>query len=236
MKMKRILNRRKSLKDNTKGQVFLVCTVIIIIYMLSFISIVYELNQSQYNRTSDINEFTAAYNNFKTETDLFIISLIANYTQPGSIITTRAIAGQIIQNWLDFAELQMLQKGYVAVFEIDPYISPAIPVDLITANGQIGFRGNIDVYMESNYMSIDVRFSYSLDYTLSYVNTATTALIQFTQETVYGDNLIGYAEVTVNAGATTAFYNGTYLYGAPLVGGDTVVGTTPEQIIVTLTI
>jgi len=234
--LKAILNRRKSLKDNTNGQIFLVCTVIIIIYMLSFISIIYELNQSEYNRTSDISEFTATYNNFKTETDLFITSLLANYTQLGSIITTNATAGQIIQNWLDFAEQQMLQKGYVAVFEIDQYISPAIPVELVTANGRIGFRGDIDVYMESNYMSIDVQFSYNWNYTISYVNTATTALIQFNHQTVYSEILIGYAEVTVNAGATVDLYNGSYLFGAPLVGGDTVVGTTTDQIIVTLVV
>ncbi|MBN1331135.1 MAG: hypothetical protein JXA54_16810 [Candidatus Heimdallarchaeota archaeon] len=234
--MKAILNKRKSLKDNTKGQVFLVCTVIIIIYMLSFISIVYELNQNQYNRTSDINKFTASYNNFKTETDSFITSLIANYTQPGSIIVTNATAGQIIQNWLDFAEEQMIQKGYVAIFEINQYISPAIPVELVTTNGRIGFRGNIDVYMKSNYMSIDVQFSYNCNFTLSYVNTATSALIQFTHQTVYSENFIGYAEVTVNAGLTINLYNGTYLFGAPLVSGDTVVGTTENQIIVNLDI
>jgi hypothetical protein len=226
------LLKKKLLKDR-KGQIFLVCTVIITIYMLSFINIVYELNVTQYTEINAIEEFEDVYQNFRTETNNYIISLLANFSQPGSIITTNAIAGQLLQDWLDFAELQMFSKGYIAIFEIDEIIPITLPVELVNANGRLGFRGDIDVYLESSYMSIDTQFSYNMNYTLAYVNTATNALIEFSLQTLTGIEYIGYATVTVNAGATTSYYNGTYLAGAPLVGGDTIEATTEEQIIVT---
>jgi len=128
----------------------------------------------------------------------------------------------------------MIQKGFVAVFELDEIVPVVLPVELVTSNGRIGFRGDIDVYMECNYMSIEVQWKYNFNYTLTYVNTATTALIEFSCQTIYSVNLLGYAQVTVDGGPTTNFYNGTYLYGTPLTGGETIQATSTEQIIVTL--
>lgn len=201
--------------------------------MLSFISIVYELNVTQYSETNAVEEFENAYQNFRTETNNFVFSLLANFSQPTSVITSDAIAGQLLQDWLDFAELQMIGKGYIAIFEIDEIIPITTPVELVNVNGRLGFRGTVDVYMESSYMSIDTQFNYNINYTLSYVNTATNALIEFSFQTLTGTEYIGYATVTVNAGATTNYYNGTYLAAAPLVGGDTILAITDEQIIVT---
>jgi hypothetical protein len=228
--MKSIL--KKNLKDK-KGQIFLVCTVIITIYLLSFINIIYELNVNQYTEATAVEEFEAAYQNLRTETNDYVVSLLANYTQPGSIITTNAIAGQLLQNWLDFAELQMISRGYIAIFEINEIIPITTPVELVTANGFAGFRGVIDVYMECNYLSIETQFSYDFNYTISYVNTATNALIEYAYRSLYGLEYLGYATVTVNAAPTTSYNNGTYLAAAPLVGGDVIVGTTTDQIIVT---
>ncbi|NHJ40391.1 MAG: hypothetical protein FK731_10200 [Asgard group archaeon] len=229
--MKSILNK-KTFKDK-KGQIFLVCTIIIAIYMLSFISIIYELNVAQYSETNAVKEFENSFQNFRTETNNFVISLLANFSQPASIITSDAIAGQLLQDWLNFAELQMISKGYIAIFDIDEIIPITTPVELVNVNGRLGFRGTIDVYLECSYMSIDTQFNYNMNYTLSYVNTATNALIEFSLQTLTGIEYLGYATVTVNAGATTNYYNGTYLASAPLVGGDTIQATTTEQIIVT---
>ncbi|NHJ48057.1 MAG: hypothetical protein FK733_09740 [Asgard group archaeon] len=228
--MKSIL--KKNWKDR-KGQIFLVCTVIITIYLLSFINIIYELNVNQYTETTTVEEFEAAYQNFKTETNGYVTSLLANYTQPGSIIATNATAGQLLQSWLDFAELQMISRGYIAIFEINEIIPTTVPVELVSSNGFVGFRGLIDIYMECNYLSIDTQFSYDMNYTLSYVNTATNALIEFSFGSLSGIEYLGYATVTVNAAPTTSYNNGTYLAAAPLVGGDVIEATTADQIIVT---
>jgi hypothetical protein len=228
--MKKLL---KTNLKNKKGQIFLVCTVIITIFLLSFMNIIYELNVNQYTQQNAVKEFEANYQNFRSETNDFVISLMANFSQPGSIIVSDVIAGQLLQNWLDFAELQMISRGYIAIFEINEIIPTVQPVELVNVNGRIGFLGLIDVYMESSYMTIDTQFSYNINYTLSYVNTATNALIEFTLETLTGIEYLGYATVTVNAGPTTSFNNGTYLASAPLVGGDTIEATTVDQLIVT---
>jgi hypothetical protein len=191
---------------------------------------------NQYTETTATEEFEASYQNFRTETNDFVISLIANYTQPGSYITTNAIAGQLLQNWLDFSELQMVSRGYIAIFEINEIVPITTPVELVTANGFVGFRGYIDVYMECNYLSIDTQFVYEMNYTLTYVNTASNALIEFAFRSLYGLEYLGYATVTVNAAPTLNYNNGTYLAAAPLVGGDVVEATTQDQIIVTLVV
>lgn len=227
---------KQFLKDNKKGQIFLVCTVIMTIYMLSFINIVYELNRTQYTEEIAVNEFQATFDNFRTETDEYVISMLANFSQPATIIDSNATAGTILQSWLDFAEIQMLSKGYIAVFEIDELIPAVLPIELVSTNGRMSFRGDIDVYMECNYMSIVTQLSYSVNYTLVYTNTATNAIIDFYYETVFGINYLGYSQVTVNAAATTDLYNGTYIYSAPLAPGDIVVGVSAEQVIVTLTV
>jgi hypothetical protein len=227
---------KRFLKDNRKGQIFLVCAVIMTIYMLSFINIVYELNRTQYTEELEINEFQAAFDNFRTETDAYVITMLANFSQPATIIDSDTTAGLILQDWLDFAAVQMLAKGYIAVFEIDELIPGVQPVELINVNGVVSFRGDIDVYMECNYMSIVTQLSYDISYTLTYTNTATNAIIDFYVDTTLEINYLGYAQVTVNAGPTVDLFNGTYIYSAPLVGGDVVVGISPEQVIVTLTV
>lgn len=206
------------------------------IYMLSFINIVYELNRTQYTEELEINEFQATFDNFRSETNAYVISMLANFSQPATIIDSNTTAGIILQSWLDFAEVQMLGKGYIAVFEIDELIPAVLPVELVSTNGRMSFRGDIDVYMECNYMSIVTQLSYSVNYTLAYTNTATNAIIDFYYETAFGITYIGYSQVTVNAAATTDLYNGTYIYTAPLAPGDIVIGVSVEQVIVTLTV
>ncbi|NHJ84146.1 MAG: hypothetical protein FK734_01705 [Asgard group archaeon] len=223
----------KKLKQNKRAQIFLVCTVIMTIYMLSFVNIVYELNVQQYNKTIETDEFEAAFDNLRTETNDFIISMMANFSQPTTIITSNIIAGQILQNWLDFAQQQIVSKGYVAVLEIDDIIPTTLPVELLNQNGRIAFTGTIDVYMECNYMTIDTQFNYEIEYLVSYTNTATEAIIDVYYNSLVGSSYIGYAIVTVNAASTTSYYNGSYIYPAPLVGGDTIQCTTPEQILIT---
>ncbi|MGC9778273.1 MAG: hypothetical protein HZR80_03435 [Candidatus Heimdallarchaeota archaeon] len=220
------------LKGKRKGQIFLVCTVIMIIYMLSFVNIIYELNKTQYTKAIDTQEFQAAYENFKTETNNFVIAMLANYSLITTVIDSNATAGTILQNWLDFAEMQMISKGYVAVFEIDEIVPVILPILLANVNGRLTFIGDVDVYMESNYMTIDTQFSFNLNYTISYVNTAINAIIEFSSQSLLGISYIGYAQVTINGLPTTNLNNGTYIYSAPLAPGDIIQGVTAEQIIV----
>lgn len=227
---------KQFMKDKKRGQIFLVCAVIMTIYMLSFINIVYELNRTQYTEGLEIEEFQATFDNFRTETNAYVISMLANFSQPATIIDSNTTAGLILQDWLDFAEVQMLSKGYIAVFEIDELIPAVLPVELVSINGHMSFRGDIDVYMECNYMSIVTQLSYNIDYTLTYTNTATNVIIDFYYDTVFGITYLGYSQVTVNAAATTDLYNGTYLYTAPLAPGDVVIGVSAEQVIVTLNV
>ena len=227
---------KQFMKDNKRGQIFLVCAIIMTIYMLSFINIVYELNRTQYTEGLEIEEFQATFDNFRTETNTYVISMLANFSQPATIIDSNITAGLILQDWLDFAEVQMLSKGYIAVFEIDELIPAVLPVELVSANGRMSFRGDIDVFMECNYMSIETQLSYNINYTLVYTNTATNAIIDFYYETVYGITYLGYSQVTVNAAATADLYNGTYIYSAPLVPGDVVLGVSAEEVLVTLNV
>ncbi|MCK5299222.1 MAG: hypothetical protein KAJ76_09965, partial [Candidatus Heimdallarchaeota archaeon] len=127
---------KQFMKDNKRGQIFLVCAVIMTIYMLSFINIVYELNRTQYTEGLEIEEFQSAFDNFRTETNDYVISMLANFSQPATIIDSNTTAGLILQDWLDFAEVQMLGKGYIAVFEIDELIPAVLPVELVSTNGR----------------------------------------------------------------------------------------------------
>jgi len=225
------LNQFKRLTKEKKGQIFLVCTVIIIIYMLSFIGIVYELNVRQYTKTIETQNFEAAFENFQTESTQFVHSLMANYSQPLTIIVSNATAIQLMTDWLTFAEQQFSLRGYTAVLEIDQTV---VPFQLVKANGFIGFQGRIAVYVSCSYETIDTQFTYEVNYTLSYVNQPTYALIELSYQSSEGISLIGFADITVNGAPTTNYYNGTYYYSAPLVATDTVQAITDDQIIVTL--
>jgi len=220
----------KKLLKEKKGEIFLVCTIIIIIYMLSFIGILYELNVKQYNKTIEVQDFEAAFSNFQTETNNFVKSLLANYSQPLTIIVSNATAVQLMTNWLTFAEQQLALRGYTAVFAVEQTVEPFL---LRKANGFIGLQGRISVYLSCTYETIDTQFRYNINYTLSFTNQPTYALIELMGHSTSGDFYIGYAEVTVNGGATTSYYNGTYYYSAPLVATDTIQAITNEQIIVT---
>jgi hypothetical protein len=226
----------QQLKSNKRGQIFLVCTVVMIIYMLSFINILYELNLNQFTQSADTAEFEATFDNFRVETDQIIKGLLANYSQPGSVITTNSTAAQILDEWLTFSEKQVLKHGYIGIFEIDEIIPVSLPIELVKANGYLSIRCNIDVYMECSYSSIEIQLQYFYYYALEYTNTATNALIDFYYNDTTITNYIGYAEVTVNALPTTSLFNGTYIHSAPLVATDTIEGITQEQIIVSLTI
>lgn len=228
--MKRINNSfLHQLKDNKSGQIFLVCTVIITIYMLSFITIVYELNVNQYSRNTEIAEFQSSYENFRTETEGFMKGMIANYSSIVTVIDSDATATQYLQNWLDFSERQLLEKGYFAVFQINS-------LSLAKADGFISLDVDFDLYMECNYMTIDTNLPYSYLYTVSYTNTATTAIVSFSYDFNTVTNNIGYATVTINGAPTTNLYNGSYIYGTPLVAGDVILAITEDQIEVTLTV
>jgi len=231
-----LLNLKKNLRKNNKAQIFLICTIIITIYMLSFITIIYELNVTQYSRTTELNEFQATYDNFKTETNAFMNGMLANYSQIATVIDSNITAGTILQNWLDFAESQILTKGYFAVLEINEIVPVTLPIEVVKGNGFISIRANIDIYLECNYLSIDTELQYDNRYTIEYTNTATTTIINFYYETNYGTNYIGYADVTINGSAATNYYNGTYIYNTPVVATDVIQGITPEQIIVSLTV
>ncbi|MFW9923055.1 MAG: hypothetical protein ACFFDW_07170 [Candidatus Thorarchaeota archaeon] len=221
---------------NKRGQVFLVCTVIIIIYMLSFITIVYELNLTQFSKNTEIKDFQSSYENFKTETSNFMKSMLANYSQITTIIDSNATAGQLLEDWLNFAEQQMFAKGYFAVFEINEIIPITTPIELVKGNGFLSITANIDVYLECNYLSIDVELQNYFRYELSYTNTATTAEINFYYVTLLNTIYMGYSQVTVNSLATLNLNNGTYIYSSPLVATDVVEGITSDQIIVTLVV
>ncbi|NHJ31987.1 MAG: hypothetical protein FK732_03910 [Asgard group archaeon] len=227
---------KQFMRDNKKGQIFLVCAVIMTIYMLSFINIVFELNRTQYTEGIEIREFQATFDNFRTETNDFVVNMLANFSQPATIIDSNITAGIILQNWLDFSEVQMLGKGYIAVFDIDEIIPGVLPVELVSANGRMSFRGDIDVFMECNYMSIVTQLSFNFSYSLTYTNTATNAIIDFYYETVLGITYLGYSQVTVNAAPTIDLFNGTYIHSAPLAPADIVVGTSADQVIVTLNV
>ncbi|MCK5046373.1 MAG: hypothetical protein KAS22_07325, partial [Candidatus Heimdallarchaeota archaeon] len=90
---------KQFMKDNKRGQIFLVCAVIMTIYMLSFINIVYELNRTQYTEGLEIEEFQSAFDNFRTETNDYVISMLANFSQPATIIDSNTTAGLILQDW-----------------------------------------------------------------------------------------------------------------------------------------
>jgi len=115
--MKHNMNKKKSflakLQSSKKGQIFLVCTVIIIIYLLSFISIVFELNKNQYSQNVEINDIINAYENFKIETQDFMLGMLANYSLPATLIDSNVTAASFLQDWLDFAERQMIARGYI---------------------------------------------------------------------------------------------------------------------------
>ncbi|MHA1244828.1 MAG: hypothetical protein ACTSP7_09695, partial [Candidatus Heimdallarchaeota archaeon] len=66
-----------------------------------------------------------------------------------------------------------------------------------------------------------------------YLNTATNGYITLSYQDASSQNYVGYAEVTVNGGATINLYNGTYIYSAPLAPCDVIQCITAEQIIVT---
>ena len=155
--------------------------------------------------------------------------MIANYSSPVTVIDSDATATQYLQNWLDFSERQLLEKGYFAVFEINS-------LSLTKADGLISLDVDFDIYLECNYMTIDSNLPYSYLYTLSYTNTATTAIVSFSYDFNAITNNIGYATVTINGAPTTNLYNGSYIYSSPLVGGDVVLAITEDQIEVTLTV
>lgn len=232
--MDALLNFKKNLNKRKKAQIFLVCTIIITIYMLSFITIVYELNVNQYSRTTELTEFQATYDNLKTETDAFIKGLLANYTLPTSVIADEIDAGAVLQTWLDFAEARILAKGYFAVLEINEIVPVTQPIAIGNGDGFASIQANIDIYMECNYLSIDTEFQYNYLYTMD--ASVGSSLISVYYTSIYGVNYIGYADVTVNGAATTNLYDGTYTYSAPLVAGDVIQAITPEQIIITLTV
>jgi hypothetical protein len=94
----------------------------------------------------------------------------------------------------------------------------------------------IDVLLENNYLTIDTQLICYFDYTTTYVNSATNGYITLSYQDSYTQSYLGYAEVTVNGGATTNLFNGTYIYSAPLAPGDVIQCTTSEQIIVTRTV
>jgi len=231
-----LLNIKKNLKKKNKAQIFLICTIIITIYMLSFITIVYELNVTQYSRTTELAEFQATYDNLKTETNAFMKGMLTNYSQIATVIDSNITAGTILQNWLDFAESQILAKGYFAILEINEIVPVTLPIEVAKGNGFVSIRANINIYLECNYLTIDTELQYDYRYTIEYTNTATTTVINFYYVTSYGITYLGYADVTVNTLATTNYYNGTYVYNVPAVATDVIQGITPEQIIVSLTV
>jgi hypothetical protein len=225
----------KKIKSAKRGQIFLVCTVIIVIYLLSFISIVFELNKTQYSQTIEINNMNNAFENFKTETGDYMKGMLANYSLPATLIDSNVTAATFLQAWLDFAEKQMVSNGYMAIFEIDQ-ITPINPIEVVQVNGRMSIEAYIDVLLASNYLTIDTQLSYYFSYETTYVNTVTNGYITLTLDDGANINNLGYAEVTVNGGTTVNLYNGTYVYSAPLGAGDVIECTTIEQIIVTRTV
>ena len=133
------------LKNNRKAQIFLVCTIIITIYMLSFITIVYELNFTQYSRTTEITEFKATYENLKTETGAFMKGMLANYSQIATLIDSNITAGTYLQNWLDFVEAQIVAKGYFVVLEINEIVPVTLPIEIAKGDGYTSIRANVDI-------------------------------------------------------------------------------------------
>ncbi|MHA1186660.1 MAG: hypothetical protein ACTSSK_07270 [Candidatus Heimdallarchaeota archaeon] len=230
------MNKKKSflakLQSSKKGQIFLVCTVIIIIYLLSFISIVFELNKNQYSQNVEINDIINAYENFKIETQDFMLGMLANYSLPATLIDSNVTAASFLQDWLDFAERQMIARGYIAIFEIDQISAPE-PIQIVNINGKMAITADIDVLLENNYLTIDTQLAFYFDYSITYLNTATNGYITLSYQDASSQNYVGYAEVTVNGGATINLYNGTYIYSAPLAPGDVIQCITAEQIIVT---
>lgn len=235
--MKLKTNDKKSflakLQSSKKGQIFLVCTVIIIIYLLSFISIVFELNKTQYSQTVEINDIKNAYENFRIETKDYMLGMLANYSLPATLIDSNATAGSFLQDWLDFAEKQMIARGYIAIFEIDEIIPTTLPIEIVNINGRASIRAYIDVLLENNYLTIDTQLIYYFSYSSTYINTATNGYITLSYDNSYDQNFVGYADVRVNGAVTVNLYNGTYVYSAPLAPGDIIQCTTSEQIIVT---
>ncbi len=234
--MKHNMNKKKSflakLQSSKKGQIFLVCTVIIIIYLLSFISIVFELNKNQYSQNVEINDIINAYENFKIETQDFMLGMLANYSLPATLIDSNVTAASFLQDWFDFAERQMIARGYIAIFEIDQISAPE-PIQIVKINGKMAITANIDVLLENNYLTIDRSLTFYFDYSTTYLNTATNGYITLSYQDASSQNYVGYAEVTVNGAATINLYNGTYIYSAPLAPGDVIQCITAEQIIVT---
>ncbi|MHA1125669.1 MAG: hypothetical protein ACTSO7_08430 [Candidatus Heimdallarchaeota archaeon] len=235
--MKHKTNDKKSflakLKSSKRGQIFLVCTVIIIIYMLSFITIIFELNKNQYTQIVETKDIENAFENFKVETNNFMLGMLANYSLPATLIDSNATASIFLQDWLDFAEKQMIARGYIAIFEIDEIVPVTLPIEIVKINGRMAIRAYIDVMLANNYLTIDTQLVCYYNYSTTYVNTATNGYITLYCEDSYNQNFVGYAEVTVNGATTANLYNGTYVYSAPLAPGDVIQCVTTDQIIIT---
>ncbi|MEA2071407.1 MAG: hypothetical protein U9O98_08965 [Asgard group archaeon] len=223
----------RKIKKGKRGQIFLVCTIIIIIYMLSFINVVYELNESQYTRPLQIAEFENTYQNFKTETRALIHTVLVNYTQPGTVITGNFSASQIVDQWLIYAEDRMLEKGYNAQFEIIPLLPPTLPVRVAKGNGYASILCNISIYMTCNYLTIDTELHIYHNYEIDYQNSTTFSSIILEYENIYNKGYEGYANVTINGIPAENLYNGTYLHSSPLGSGDIIQAITNENVIIT---
>lgn len=204
--------------------------------MLSFINIVFELNQNQYAQTVAIDDIKNAFENFKIETNDFMLGMLANYSLPATLIDSNATASTFLQDWLDFAEKQMVARGYIAIFEIDEIIPTTLPIEIVKINGRMAVRANIDVLLANNYLTIDRQLFFYYNYSTTYINSATNGFINLYYEDNYDQNFVGYADVTVNGLPTGNFYNGTYVYSAPLAPGDVIQCVTAEQIIITRTV
>ncbi|TFG01481.1 MAG: hypothetical protein EU542_06890 [Promethearchaeota archaeon] len=232
---KQLIHVIKRLGKKKRGEVFLVCTVVMIIYMLSFISVIYELNQTQYDQQTDTAEFEEAYHNFYVETKQFMHSLLANYSQPGSIITDDITAGQILDQWLEFSEQQMTERGYFASFEIN-WITPGQPLEITEGDGFISIYCLIDVFLACNYLTIETQIETDLIYQLNYSNLVADALITFYYETIIERVYLGYSTVEVNGSPTESWLNGTYYHSSLLGAGDNIVATASNGIIVSSTV
>jgi len=204
--------------------------------MLSFINIVFELNQNQYAQTVAIDDIKNAFENFKIETNDFMLGMLANYSLPATLIDSNATASTFLQDWLDFAEKQMVARGYIAIFEIDEIVPITLPIEIVKINGRMSVRAYIDVLLANNYLTIDRQLICYYNYSTTYINSATNSFITLYYEDSYDQNFVGYADVTVNGLPTANFYNGTYVFSAPLAPGDVIQCVTAEQIIITRTV
>ncbi|MBD3189855.1 MAG: hypothetical protein GF308_04390 [Candidatus Heimdallarchaeota archaeon] len=214
--------------SNKKGQIFLVCTVIMTIYMLSFINIIYELNEKQFSYSPETTELEELYDNFIMETEDLLENLLINYTQPTSTMD-EAAATQYLQNWLDFIEARFIRRGYLAVIEIDPVNS----LDLSSGNSYESIECYLNIYLESNYLTIETQLQSKFNYSLIYTpNPGVDASVTFFYETLTERFYIGYGSVAINGQPTTDYFNGTYYYNLPppAPGSATIVCVAPNQL------